>query len=152
MDIVHCAHEGMQFRARLTTLLRLLLQPTQNMIKVKRLFPGGLTFPLPIPPIPPRPVACIGGLLPALFEREAQSAIRLICAPTGRREDGRRGGRRVHTGVSCVRLLLLLLPLMMVLLKLLLLGACGYVGVLIGKDTHDAGSYFVMDNRLVIFA
>jgi hypothetical protein len=51
-----------------------------------------------------------------------------------------------------VRLLLLLLPLMMVLLKLLLLGACGYVGVLIGKDTHDAGSYFVMDNRLVIFA
>jgi hypothetical protein len=51
-----------------------------------------------------------------------------------------------------VRLLLLLLPLMMVLLKLLLLGASGYVGVLVGKDTHDAGSYFVMDNRLVIFA
>ena len=26
------------------------------------------------------------------------------------------------------------------------------MGVLVGKDTHDAGSYFVMDNRLVIFA
>jgi hypothetical protein len=39
--------------------------------------------------------------------------------------------------------------LMKVLLELLrvLLGANGNVGVLVGEDSHDAGSDFAMDNR-----
>jgi hypothetical protein len=82
----------------------------------------------------------------ALREREAQSAIRLICALAGRRLGGRRGGRRVRSGVLCM--------LLLVLLELLLrpLGASGDVSVLVGEDTHGVGSDFVMDNRLVIFA
>jgi len=119
MDIVHCAHEGMQFRTCLTTLLRLLLKPTQDMIRVKRLFPGSLTFRCPSLH-PPRPVTCISDL-PALFEREAQSAICLICAPAGRRkmDEGRQTGS--HRGI--VRAVVVTaVALMMALLKLLLLG------------------------------
>lgn len=89
MDIVHCAHEGMQFCAHLTTLLGLLLQPIQDMIKCKMALPKRSDVPA------------------------AQVLLKLV---------------------------------------LVLLGTSGYLGVLVGKVTHDAGGDFVMDNCLVIFA
>src|SRR5882762_1781899 len=51
-----------------TPFLQLPLQATQNMIERQPAFSGCLTLPLPIPPISPRPWACIGGLLSALLE------------------------------------------------------------------------------------
>lgn len=62
----------MKFRARLTALLQFALYPT---LCVRPLFRGGLTPPLPMPPIPPRPWSCIGGPLPALLEPWAKGSI-----------------------------------------------------------------------------
>jgi hypothetical protein len=51
----------------------------------------------------------------------------------------------------CVLLLLLLLPMVMLKLLLMVLGASGDVGVLIGEDAYDPGGDFVVDDGLVVF-
>jgi len=65
LDIIHRAGEVMKFRSRLATLLKLALQPTLDMVKCQLpALPRAPKFPLPIPPISPRPCACILSLLP----------------------------------------------------------------------------------------
>ena len=62
MDTIHCAGEVMKLHS---CLLQLTQQPAPDMIKCQPPHSQALMFPLPIPPIPPRPCICISSLLPA---------------------------------------------------------------------------------------
>src|SRR5882762_7143360 len=99
MDIVHCA-QGMQFRARLTTFLRLLLQPTQDMIKRKTALPRRSNVPANHPSHPTKTRSLHRRSSPCVIR--ARSSIRYspdLCAnrEKGRWTKGRKTGS--HRGV-----------------------------------------------------
>ena len=138
----------MQRGVRLSTLVQLPLQPTQNMIKDQTGLPGGSNARTPHP-------SCLTQTLrlhrlsphATLREGERSAPVHLRRTAHALRWRGRRADRLVGPPM-----LLGVQWLLSLLLLLVLLDAGGYEGILFGEAADDAGSDFVVGGCLIVFS
>jgi hypothetical protein len=141
--IIHRPRETMQRASRLSTLLQLPSQPTQNMIKDPIALPVGSNARTPHPSRLTRTLR-LHGLSPhapttTLRERERSAPVHLRRTAHALRWRGRRRANRL-VGPPMLLGVQLLLSLLLLLL------------VLFGEAADDMGGDFVVGGRLVVFS
>ena len=141
MDIIHRAGEVMKFRTCLTTLRKLALQPTQDMIKRQLALPRDPDIPTSHPTHTSKnlrlhiefPTSC-----PLHSERETLGSICLrgLASADSRHEQSAEEGGLFNSMLGMLLLELLVL--------LILFGADGDMGILFGEDAEDVGDDFAV--------